>query len=123
MLVTGWPPNRGGPRMPQRAMTSSRSPSTLLRTIGASWSGKIPGMIPLPSLRPPTGCRGAILADEKSAVEYNSSNLLCPSICLETLAFSIKKYNRQVYTLLRVPRKMTSHPASEIKATPGANQQ
>ena len=35
MLVTGWPPNCGGPGMPQRAMTSSRSPSTLLRAIGA----------------------------------------------------------------------------------------
>src|ERR1700729_893 len=34
-VVTGWPPNRGGPGMPQRAMTSSRSPSALLRTIGA----------------------------------------------------------------------------------------
>ena len=43
MLVTGWPPNCGGPGMPQRAMTSSRSPSALLRTIGASWSGKILG--------------------------------------------------------------------------------
>src|ERR1700722_6742812 len=43
MLVTGWPPNCGGPRMPQRARPSSRSPSALLRTIGASWSGKIPG--------------------------------------------------------------------------------
>jgi uncharacterized membrane protein YedE/YeeE len=35
--------------MPHRAMTSSRSPSALLRTIGASWSGKIPGI--------PGGCR------------------------------------------------------------------
>jgi hypothetical protein len=42
-LVTGWPPNYGGPGMPQGAMTSSRSPSTLLRTIGASWSWKMPG--------------------------------------------------------------------------------
>ena len=71
MLVTGWPPNCSGPGMPQRAMTSSRFPSTLLRTIGASWSGKIPGgndSPPNPSLRPSTGCRGAILADGKSAV-------------------------------------------------------
>jgi hypothetical protein len=45
MLVTGWPPNCSGPGMPQRAMTSSRSPSALLRTIGASWSGKIPGNV------------------------------------------------------------------------------
>jgi hypothetical protein len=44
MLVTSWPPNCSGPGMPQRAMTSSRSPSALLRTIGASWSRKIPGM-------------------------------------------------------------------------------
>ena len=29
MLVTGWPPNCGGPGMPQRPMTSSRSPSGL----------------------------------------------------------------------------------------------
>jgi hypothetical protein len=43
MFVTGLPPYCGGPGMPQRAMTSSRSPSALLRTIGASWSGKIPG--------------------------------------------------------------------------------
>jgi hypothetical protein len=43
MLVTGWPPNCSGPGMPQRATTNSRSPSALLRTIGASWSGKIPG--------------------------------------------------------------------------------
>jgi hypothetical protein len=35
IFVTGWPPNCGGPGMPQRAMTSSRSPSALLRTIGA----------------------------------------------------------------------------------------
>ena len=33
MLVTGWPPNCGGPAA-QRAMTSSRSASALLRTIG-----------------------------------------------------------------------------------------
>ena len=45
MLVTGWPPNCGGPGMPQRAMTSSRLPSTLLRTIGASWSGRSPGRL------------------------------------------------------------------------------
>jgi hypothetical protein len=43
MLVTGWPPNCGGPGMPQRAMTNSRSPSLPRRTIGAIWSGKIPG--------------------------------------------------------------------------------
>jgi hypothetical protein len=36
MLVTGWPPNCGGPGMHRRAMTRSRSPSALLRTIGAS---------------------------------------------------------------------------------------
>jgi hypothetical protein len=35
MLVTGWPPNWSGPGMPQRAMTSSRAPSALLRTIEA----------------------------------------------------------------------------------------
>ena len=29
--------------MPQRAMTSSRSPSGPTRTIGAIWSGKMPG--------------------------------------------------------------------------------
>jgi hypothetical protein len=29
--------------MPQRAMTRSRSPSSAARTIGAIWSGKIPG--------------------------------------------------------------------------------
>ena len=39
ILVTGCPPNCGGPGMPQRAMTSSRSPSGPTRTIGASWSG------------------------------------------------------------------------------------
>src|SRR5271166_5614541 len=41
MLVTGWPPNCGGPGMPQRAMTSSRSPSEAARMIGAIWSGKM----------------------------------------------------------------------------------
>ena len=34
--MTGWPPNCSGPGMPQRAMTSSRSSSALLRTIGVS---------------------------------------------------------------------------------------
>ncbi len=43
ILVTGWPPNCGGPGIPQRAMTSSRSPSGVTRTIGAIWSGKIAG--------------------------------------------------------------------------------
>jgi hypothetical protein len=43
ILVIGAPPNCGGPGIPQRAMTSSRSPSAPLRTIGAIWSGKIPG--------------------------------------------------------------------------------
>jgi len=43
MFVIGAPPNCGGPGIPQRAMTSSRSPSGPLRTIGASWSGKIAG--------------------------------------------------------------------------------
>jgi hypothetical protein len=38
MLVTGRPPNCGGPGMPQRVIVSSRSPSALLRTIGASCS-------------------------------------------------------------------------------------
>jgi signal transduction histidine kinase len=33
MLVTGWPPNCSGPGMPQRAMTSSRSPSALFRIL------------------------------------------------------------------------------------------
>jgi hypothetical protein len=42
-LVTGWLPYCGGPGMPQRAIISSRSPSALLRTIGAIWSGKRPG--------------------------------------------------------------------------------
>jgi hypothetical protein len=42
MFVTGWPPYCGGPGMPQRARTSSQ-PSALKRTIGANWSGKIPG--------------------------------------------------------------------------------
>jgi hypothetical protein len=64
--------------MPHRAMTSSRSPSPLLRTIGASWSGKILGndSPPNPSLRPFTGCRGAILADEKSAAR-NTTPATC----------------------------------------------
>jgi hypothetical protein len=43
MFVTAWPPNCGGPGMPQRARTSSRSPSPPTRTMGASWSGKIAG--------------------------------------------------------------------------------
>ena len=43
MLVIGAPPNCGGPRIPQRAMTSSRSPSAPRRTIGATWSGKTAG--------------------------------------------------------------------------------
>ena len=43
MFVIGAPPNCGGPGIPQRAMTSSRSPSGPRRMIGASWSGKIAG--------------------------------------------------------------------------------
>ena len=42
MFVTGAPPYCGGPGMPQRAMTSSRSPSMSLRTIGASLVRKDP---------------------------------------------------------------------------------
>src|SRR5208337_214945 len=41
MFVTGCPPNCGGPGIPQRAMTSSRSPSEATRMIGAIWSGKM----------------------------------------------------------------------------------
>jgi hypothetical protein len=54
MLVIGWPPNWGGPGMPQRAITISRSPSAPRRTIGAIWSGKMPGnsgRLPVRSLR------------------------------------------------------------------------
>ncbi len=36
-------PHWGGPGVPQRAMTSSCSPSAPVRTIGAIWSGKKPG--------------------------------------------------------------------------------
>ena len=36
MFVIGAPPNCGGPGIPQRAITSSRSPSVPTRTIGAS---------------------------------------------------------------------------------------
>jgi hypothetical protein len=32
MFVTGWPPYRGGPGIPQRAITSSRAPFVPLRT-------------------------------------------------------------------------------------------
>jgi hypothetical protein len=35
MFVIGAPPNCGGPGIPHRAMTSSRSPSAPSRTIGA----------------------------------------------------------------------------------------
>ena len=43
ILMIGAPTNCGGPGIPQRAMTSSRSPSAPLRTIGAIWSGKLRG--------------------------------------------------------------------------------
>jgi hypothetical protein len=43
MLVTGAPPNCAGPGMPQRAIASSRTPSTT-RTIGAGMSGYTPGI-------------------------------------------------------------------------------
>jgi hypothetical protein len=43
MLVTGGPPVRGGGGMPQRIITTSRSPPEL-RTTGAGSSGKTPGM-------------------------------------------------------------------------------
>jgi len=43
MFVTGTPPYCTGPGIPQRASTSSRLPPSALRTIGAIWSGKMPG--------------------------------------------------------------------------------
>jgi len=53
--------------MPQRAMTSSRSPSALLRTIGASWSGKIPEGRPLAN---PACTTGAFAPTERTLRGY-----------------------------------------------------
>jgi hypothetical protein len=63
MFVTGAPPNRGGPGIPQRAMTSSRSPSIPTRMISASWSGKIAGTT--------EGC-----PSDHAALETNRGSLL-----------------------------------------------
>jgi hypothetical protein len=82
MLVTGWPSNCGGRGMPQRAMTSSRSPSALLRTIGASWSGRSRGMIPLltPRFDPPQAVAARFWRTRNQQLEYNPSNLFCPLV-------------------------------------------
>ena len=76
------PPNCGGPGMPQRAMTRSRSPSAPLRTIGASWSGRSRGTVRIPGAIRSGRCSratGLPLAIDLAAHDRGRDFLFAPS--------------------------------------------
>jgi hypothetical protein len=107
----------GGPGMPQRAMTSSRSPSALLRTIGASWSGKIPrnDSPPNPRFDPPQVVAARFWRTRNQQFEYNPATCSGRSFDEKPqLSQSKSTTDRPMHYYLS-PCKRTSHSSSQSK--------